>query len=111
MKHIKRFFYGCIAFLFLVLFSCGHSIIGKADARETSGTAPYASTTISAGEEETALMSSPMPTYTDRHSYDSGIYDGATYYVKNVKSGRYLDVDHGRTDSGTNVLTWELSRR
>lgn len=106
MKHIKRCFYSCLNFLFVVLFACGHSIVGKADARKTSDTVSYASTAISAREEETALMSSPMPTYADRHSYDSGIYDGATYYVKNVKSGRYLDVDHGRTDSGTNVLTW-----
>lgn len=85
MKHIKRCFYSCLTFLFVVLFACGHSIVGKADARKTSDTVSYASTAISAREEETALMSSPMPTYADRHSYDSGIYDGATYYCQKRK--------------------------
>ena len=41
--------------------------------------------------------------------YNSSIYDGGIYYFNNVKSGKYLDVDHGYTDNGTNVLGWSYN--
>lgn len=97
MKHTKRFFYICLTFLFLVLFSSTQLLNVYAETILPTDV----QTTVDA---EQSLLSTSS--YTDRHSYDMGVYDGATYFIKNVKTGRYLDVDHGSTDSGTNVLAW-----
>lgn len=47
--------------------------------------------------------------YSNRHSYNSLVYDGGLYYLSNVKSGKYLDLDHGYTESGTNILGWRYN--
>jgi len=47
--------------------------------------------------------------YPNKHSYNSSVYDGGLYYLKNEKSDKYLDLDHGRTDSGTNILGWKYN--
>lgn len=40
------------------------------------------------------------------HSYDQGIVDGATYYLRNLYHGSYMDVDNGSTANGTTVSTY-----
>lgn len=37
---------------------------------------------------------------------NSGLVDGATYYIKNAKSGLYLDVENGADKNGANVRQW-----
>lgn len=38
---------------------------------------------------------------------DEYIIDGHYYIIKNVFSGKYLDVDHAQITNGTNVLQWQ----
>lgn len=102
MRRVKRFFYICLTFLFLVLFSANQLWNVYAEI-------PTFSTEVGSGETESGELqpnSVANSLYSDRHCYDFGVYDGATYYIKNAKTGRYLDVDHGKSDSGTNVLAW-----
>ena len=107
MKHIKKLFYLCFAFLFLILFTCTQSIFVYAQTNnllisDSSVHEPVFSDT----DEESSVSSASMPTYSNRHNYDSGIYDGAIYYLKNVKDGTYLDVDDNLTASGTSISTY-----
>lgn len=39
----------------------------------------------------------------------SVITSGDIYYIRNIKSGRYLDVSGGGTSSGTNVQIWDAN--
>lgn len=36
----------------------------------------------------------------------SGLYNGGIYYIKNVNSGKYLNVHYGTDANGTNVYQW-----
>ncbi|MGN0143461.1 MAG: cellulase family glycosylhydrolase [Clostridium sp.] len=43
-------------------------------------------------------------------SSNSGLVNGATYYLKNAQSGLYLDVENGRDQDGTNIRQWYGNR-
>ena len=40
---------------------------------------------------------------------DDWLISGQYYYIKNVRSGKYLDVDHANTSDGTNILQWQFT--
>jgi hypothetical protein len=40
---------------------------------------------------------------------DTAISNGDVYYIKNVGSGRYLDVYDGKTNNGTKVIQWSFN--
>ena len=107
MKRIKKLFYLCLTFLFLTLFACNQSVSAYAQTNDPITLAPSIQELVSSDtNNESSVSSAPMSTCSDRHCYDSGIYDGATYYLQNVKDGTYLDVDDNLTASGTSISTY-----
>jgi len=96
---------GLTIFLSLLLVSV-NTVFSFAETSEVNIEIQYASN----GMVEEGAVTQPFDTrasrdmYPNRHSYSSSVYDGALYYLSNIKSGKYLDLNNSYTESGTNIL-------
>lgn len=109
MRRFKRIGYLLAVNLLLILFCSIQALVVSAqnkpmDVKENISENKMEEVDPEIYEKNFRAMTAAELT-SGKHRYDNGIYDGAVYYLKNFKQGKYLDLKGGSNANGTSVVT------